>query len=152
VNNVEMPLKVLHFAKLLLSQWWFTALAILSVISTASTFAPAFYAHFSVPRWIPLIVFGIAFFVASFRVHLKESAEIEALESKIASLKNPMQKAKKVLSVLTHKPMGLSEVSRRSEIAEKDDAEQTLEALKDAGKVMQFDPDEVLPETFWMLR
>jgi hypothetical protein len=145
-------LKVLQFAKLLLSQWWFTALAILSVISTASTFVPAFYAHFSVPRWIPLAVFGIAFFVASFRVHLKESAEIEVLKSKIASLKNPMQRAKKVLSVLTHKPMGLSEVSMRSEIAEKDDTEQTLEALKDAGKVMQFDPDEVLPETFWMLR
>jgi hypothetical protein len=150
VNNVGI-LKVLQFAKLLLSRWWFTALAILSVISTASTFVPAFYAHFSVPRWIPLAVFGIAFFVASFRVHLRESAEIDALKSEIASLKNPMRRAKRVLSVLTRKPMGLSEVSSRSEIAE-DAAEQTLEALNDSGRVMQFDPDEVLPETFWMLR
>jgi len=146
-----MPQKILRYAKLLLSQWWFTALATLSLISTGLTFVPVFFGHISVPRWIPFAVFVIAFFVAAFRVHLKQSAEIDILKIEIDSLKNPMQRAKKVLAALTRRPMGLSEVSRRSEIAV-DDAERTLEALKSVGRVMQFDPDELLPETYWMLR
>jgi hypothetical protein len=153
-NDVRLLLNALRFAKLILSQWWFTTLAILSLISTALTFVPAFYGHLVVRRWIPLAVFGIAFFVASFRVHLKESAEVDALKNEIASLKNPAveqrRRAERILSVMTQgKAMRLSELSRLSEI-EEDDALQTLQALKATGRVIPVDPDEELPGTIWI--
>ena len=47
-------------------------------MSTASTFIPAFYSRFAVPRWVPLLGFMLAFFIASFRVfRAAESARIQ---------------------------------------------------------------------------
>jgi hypothetical protein len=147
-----------RFAKLLFGQWWFTAFAILSLISTASTFAPAFYAHFAVPRWIPVAVFGIAFVVACFRIHLREShahsAEVDALKREIAVLKvgpydEHRRRAATILSVMTPgKTWRLAEIALLSKMTE-EDALQALRVMKERDKVISIDVDEEPKGTFW---
>jgi hypothetical protein len=80
-----------QFTSLLFRQWWFTAFAILAVISTVSTFVPAFYSRFFVPRLVPLLVFVITFFAATFRLfcfqNRDHSLEVSKLKGDIERLR-----------------------------------------------------------------
>lgn len=86
---------VLHdfksYLSLLFRQWWFTGIAIFSGISTISTFVPSFYAHFAIPRWVPLAVLLASFLAASFKVYLSESqahvSAVGTLRDEMAALK-----------------------------------------------------------------
>jgi hypothetical protein len=79
-----------QYLSLLRGQLWFTALAILSFVSTVSTFVPAFYSRFYVPRWVPFLVFIVAFFVANLRLYRSQkkssSSEVVALKREIDML------------------------------------------------------------------
>lgn len=91
---VESVRNVTRFLALLFRQWWFAALTVLSAISTVSTFIPAFYGRFAVPRWVPLLGFIVAFFIASFRVYRTEqSARIQdqrTADDRIAQLEQQL--------------------------------------------------------------
>jgi hypothetical protein len=143
-----------EYLKLLFRQWWFLAFAILSVISTVSTFVPAFYSRFAVPRIVPFLVFFVAFFVASFRVYSHESeahaSEVAALKAKIAALTvNPDEARQKTLSVM--KPnvnMKLAEIVALSGMSE-DKALKALAELETRELVLGIDVDELPKGSLW---
>jgi hypothetical protein len=85
------------FVSALVRRWISKFLFLLAGFSTVATYIPGFIPGFSVPRWIPLVFFVVAFFVGSFDLHRNQLAEITQLQSDISRLRAESKKACLVL-------------------------------------------------------
>jgi hypothetical protein len=104
-----------QFTKRLFHQGWATVLVLFGLISTASTYVPAFYSRYAVPRWVPLLLFVCSICVAAFKVYLDERrryfAELSRFESRVAELGSRVVE----LSVRSYDQQKLAEAKRMTE-------------------------------------
>jgi hypothetical protein len=87
------------FVGALVRRWISKFLFLLAGFSTVATYIPGFIPGFSVPRWVPLLFFVVAFFVGSFDLYRNQLTEITQLRSDISRLHAESKKACLVLGI-----------------------------------------------------
>jgi hypothetical protein len=87
-----------EFVSALVRHWLSKFLFLLALSSTIATYVPSFRRNFTVPRWLPPVLFVAAFFMGSFDLFRKQNAEMRRLTSENMRLRG---EAGKVVLVLT---------------------------------------------------